>query len=573
MGARPMRAWPMLLFGAILYGGWDAATWWWYVAAGGTVTLPEYLFTMQDLPVLAGLALGLLAIVPLEGGRRQGNPAFPSGWAILVAILIAVIAARAGRGLVFHGYSPSRDELMAEMAGAYLAAGRIGWPIPAEWLSHARAMQPEFYSPYGAGTVWTSIYLPVHAAIRALFVRMGDGDWASPAMLGVGLLALWDAARRLFPTRADVRAVVMVMALTSTQLVATAMTPYAMTSHFALNTLWLALILRGGMVAGGAAAVVLILACGLHQWHFPILFAGPFILWLFWRRQWTAGLVQLGALVVGVGIWAKLWPMLLEHLLGPPVGGEARGAPDVDDKVVSLFGRLKRWQPLFNLSRLMAWNNALLLPLGALALGRLPRHPAGWLRDPPIVFPLLGLFVVGVGTALYQGYGWGFRYMHGSLGGLCLLAGYGWTMLSPEGRRPLRLVWLGSAISLVAAGWLLVTTEQHVRPYARAVAAMQASGADAVVVDLRGGYYMTDLVRFRDGRPGKPAIMALMQMDEAEIRDLCAKHDVAVMDHAQFWALGVHRVSPVVGESEWLDDLRREMDRLHCGRPVLASGE
>lgn len=572
-GGRPMRAWPMLVVGALVLLGWDAATWWWYVSDGGFVPLPDYLFMMQDMPVLIGLAAGLLAMIPLEGGRSSGRgaarPALPSGWAILVAILVAVIAARVGRDLVFHAYSPSRDELMAEMAGAYLADGHIGWPIPAEWLPYAHAIQPEFTSPYGADRLWTAIYLPVHPAIRAVFVWLGDGDLAAPVTLGVGLLALWDVARRLFPDRADARAVVMVMALTSTQLVATAMTPYAMTSHFALNMLWLALVLRERRWASIAAGLVLVLACGLHQWHFPILFAGPFILWLLWRRRWRAALIQIGALGLGVLVWAKLWPMLLERLLGPPQGGEARGAPDVDEKVASLFGRLSRWQPLLNLARLTAWNNALLLPLSALALGRLPRSVAGWLREPPIVLPLFGLMIVGIGTALYQGYGWGFRYMHGSLGGLCLLAGYGWTVLAPDGRRSLRIVWLASIVSLVAAGWLLVTTERHVRPYARTLAAMQASDADVVLVDLRGGYFMTDLVRFREGRPVKPAIMALAQMTDEQLRNLCARHKVALMDHAQFWALGVHPVSPVIAGGERLDTLRRTLDQLHCGRPVV----
>lgn len=568
-GRRQMRAWPVLLAGAVFLLLWDAATWAWYVRPDQSVTLPEYLYMLQDMPVLIGMAASLIAMMPLEGGQRVGRPAVPSGWAILIAILVAMVAARIGRDLVFHGYSPSRDELMVEMAGAYLAAGHVGWAIPVEWQPFAHAVQPEFYSPYGAGSTWTAIYLPVHAAIRALFTRLGDADLAAPVTMGIGLLALWDVARHLFPDRADARAVVMVMALTSVQLIATAMTPYAMTSHFALNMVWLALILRGGRIAGGLAAIVLILACGLHQWHFPILFAGPFILWLLWRRRWGMALAQTGALAAGVLVWAKLWPMLLAHWLGPPQGGMTRGAPDVDDKVKSLFGRLSKWQPLFNIARLAAWNNVLLLPLGALALGRLPRDLKGWLREPPLLFPLLGLVVVGVGTALYQGYGWGFRYMHGSLGGLCLLAGYGWTVLSREGTRPLRIVWLGSIATLIAAAYLLVTTEGHVRPYARTEAAIQASRTDAVLVDLRGGFFMTDLVRFHEGRPGRPMVMALAMMDKDEVRRLCAAHSVAVMDHGQFWALGVHPVNPVVREGPWLDGLRTEMDRLHCGRPVV----
>ncbi|HEX7855852.1 MAG TPA: MFS transporter [Sphingobium sp.] len=565
---RSRAAWPMLLAGVFFYLLWDLATWAWYVWPDQTVALPEYLFMKQDMPVLIGMAVGLIALIPIDRRKGVGAPAVPSGWAIALAAVLVVVAARIGRDLVFHAYSPSRDEVMVEMAGAYFAAGHIGWSIPSEWLEHARAMQPEFYSPYGADRLWTSIYLPVHAAIRGLFVKLGDGDWASPVMLGVGLLALWDAAKRLFPQRRDTRAVVMILALTSVQLVATAMTPYAMTSHFALNTLWLALILRGGVVAGALAAVVLVLAAGLHQWHFPILFVAPFIGWLLLRRRWGMAVVQTGALGLAVLLWAKLWPMLLAHVLGPPDGGHMRGAPDVDDKVMSLFGRLQKWQPLLNIARLMAWNNILLLPLGALSVAKL-RPLKGLWREPSIVLPLLGTVVIGFATALYQGYGWGFRYMHGSLGALCLLAGYGWTVLSPDGLRPMRVIWAGSALSLVTAAWLLVTTQEHVAPYARTMAAIRASDADAVLVDLRGGYFMTDLVRFQDGRPGKPAVMALAMMDEAEVDDLCARHKVALMDNSQFWALGVHEVNPVLRTGPWLDKLRVELNRLGCGKPVI----
>jgi hypothetical protein len=63
--------------------------------------------------------------------------------------------------------------------------------------------------------------------------------------------------------------------------------------------------------------------------------------------------------------------------------------------------------------------------------------------------------------------------------------------------------------------------------------------------------------------------MALSMMDLDEVRALCATHRVALMDHAQFWALGVHPVNPLVGESKRLDALRAELDRLKCGQPVV----
>jgi len=512
-------------------------------------------------------------LILLCGGRdeRSGPAPTPSGWMIAATIIAVVIIARIGRSLIFHGYSASRDEVMVELAGAYFADGRIGWPVPPEWLPYARAMMPEFISPYGADSVWTSIYLPVHAAIRALFTLLGDADLAAPVTLGAGLVALWSVARRLFPDRFDVQCVVLVMAASSTQLLATAMTPYAMTSHFALDMVWLALILRGGWRASAAAAVVLILAAGLHQWHFPILFVGPFIVWMLWRRDWVPAAIQLGATGVAILLWARGWPMLLEHVLGPAVGGPAQAAPEVHAKVASLFARLDKWQPLLNISRLIGWNNVLLLPLGALSLALLPRSRRGWWREPPIVLPLLGTVLLGFAFALYQGYGWGFRYMHGQIGALCLLAGFGWSVLSREGRRPLTLIWAGTAISLIAMAWLLSGTERHVRGYARTMDAIRESHADVVLVDLRGGYFMTDLVRFADGRPGRPAVMALGWLGPEQLRNLCASHDVAILDYRQFWRLGVHPVNPLVREGVWLDRLRDELDSLGCGRPVIPS--
>ncbi len=560
----------MLLGGAILFALWDWAAWAVHIP-GHWIAVPEFVFLRQDMPVLAAYAVVLAAMIPIPG--RRGGALMP-GWTppgrvIALACLAIVLLGRIGRSLVFHDHSVSRDEVMVELAGAYLADGRIGWPVPDQWLLYARAMMPEFYSPYGADHVWTSIYLPVHAAIRALFQIAGDADLAAPVTLGVGLWALWDVAGRLFPGRADARAVTMVMALTSVQLLATAMTPYAMTSHFTFNTVWLALVLRGGAAANMLAGMVLILAAGLHQWHFPILFAGPLIVWLLWRRQWVGGLLQATALAVAIILWARVWPLWLSMELGPPAPTSAGGTPGIRTKLFSLVERLDRWQPLLNIGRLVAWNNLLLLPLGALAIGCLPRNWRGWLREPPIVVPLLAIVLIGFAVALYQGYGWGFRYMHGSIGALCLLAGFGWTRLSPEGRRPLTLVWTASALSLAAGLFLLLTTEGYVRGYARTMAAIRASNADVVLLDLRGGYWMNDLARFDEGRPGRPAVMALNHLGVAQIEALCAAHRVAIIDHGQYWALGVHRISPVVREGPALDRLRRTLDRLKCGAPVV----
>lgn len=546
------------------------AAWRWHVAGRRVRGLAEYFFARQDMWVLDAQAVALfgLAIWAWVARQRPEAQARPPQWLIPFAIVLAVLAGWAGRHLVFHGYSPSRDELMVELAGAYLAQGHVGWAIPADWMPFQRALMPEFYSPYGADTHWTAIYLPVHAAIRALFVRLGDASLAAPVTLGIGLLLLWHIARKLMPDRPDAVLVTMVMALTSIQLLATAMTPYAMTSHFAFNLAWLALVLRGDRLGHGLAALVALLAAGLHQWHFPLLFIGPFILWMAANRRWRAALFHALVCVAMMALWARLWPMLLTDLVGPPPPTDVHRTNGIVDKLASLFGRLESWQPLLNNARLVSWNNPLLLPLAGLSV--LGVRWRGLWREVPITVPLLVGALAGMGLALYQGYGWGFRYMHGQIGALCLLAGLGWRAAVVRGQRlPMRLVAASVVFALLSGGWLLADSERYLRGYARTMAAIRAADADAVLVDIRGGYYMSDLVRFDEGRLTRPAVMALHMLSLPQLDRLCATKRVAIMDRSQFWPLGVHPVSPVFRGSDRIQQARDHLAAIGCGRPVV----
>lgn len=562
-----------LLLGALALVGLSLAGWHWHVDGHPARSLSDYFFARQDMWVLTGYGavLALMAIwaarlVPPRFSLRPPARA-GQGVVILLGIVGAVLLARIGRDLVFHGYSPSRDELMVELAGAYLADGRIGTPIPSDWHDYARAMMPEFYSPYGADSHWTAIYLPVHAAIRAVFVRLGDAALAAPVTLGIGLLALWQVARQLMPDRPDAQAVTMAMALSSAQLIGTAMTPYAMTSHFAFDMVWLMLILRGGKWAHGLAGVVALLAAGLHQWHFPLLFMAPFILWLLACRRWRAALFHALVCVLMMIVWVRLWPMLLIHEVGPPPPSDAHRTNGIFDKLESLFGRLDSWQPLLNNARLFAWNNLLLAPLALLSLFAIRwRH---LFREPSVVLPLGLVVAIGMGLALYQGYGWGFRYMHGGLGALCLLAGLGWTAVVRIGDRlAFRLVTAASLLSLLAGAWLLFDTERYVRGYARSMAAIRAAPADVVLVDMRGGFYMTDLVRFDEGRLKRPVVMALQNLSTDQLDQLCATQRVAIADRTLFWGVGVHPIQPAFPGSHFIQDRRDYLAARRCGTVI-----
>jgi hypothetical protein len=364
-------------------------------------------------------------------------------------------------------------------------------------------------------------------------------------------------ALRLFPERGDVVAVVLVMALTSTQLLVTAMTPYAMTAHFAFNMIWLALVLHNTRVSHLAAGGVAVLTAGLHQWHFPMIFLAPFILWFALQRRWALLVFHALVLAAIVLIWAKLWPQFLLHQLGPPA--DVMPAAGVADKVGSLFARLEKWHPLIHITRFLAWNNLLLIPLAVVGIAKMPWRELLWGKSPllPLALGCMGAAAV----AIDQGYGWGYRYLHGYIGSFALLAGYGWSRMRAGSMRPIALSVL---IAVLTSSFLMSRAHDLVMPYARAHEAIMASKADVVLVDPRGGRFVSDLVRGREGNPlESPVVMNLGAMTPKGLERLCERHSIiAVYDRADFLPLGVPAVS---WDSVYIQSLRSQMARQGCG--------
>ncbi|MDF0543298.1 MFS transporter [Sphingobium sp. H39-3-25] len=540
---------------------WLIATVLWHFTFASGRVLGHVLFLQQDFPALLIGIIGLMLAAPfIRGGKGVPVPP-PSAAFMLPLIALAALWAWAGHDIVFHGYALSRDEEVAEFAAAYLRDGMAARPIPPEWIDYRRAIMPEFFSPYGAGQYWTAAYLPVNSLVRALFWRLGDPALAGAAFLAIGLVSLWRIALRLFPQRPDAVWVTMLLALTSAQLSVTAMTPYAMTGHFALNLLWLALLLRGGVTGHVCAGMVALVAGGLHQWHFPPIMLLPFIGWLLLQRRWSAAAFHLAVVALLVVIWAKLWPAFLLHELGPP--SDVRPTAGVGDKVGSLIDRLgDKWQPLFNLSRMLAWNPVLMVPLAFVAMACMKWRAA--LRGEEIVLPLAITCIIGCALALAQGYGWGYRYGHGYIGLFCLLAGFGWQKVSGSSAgRLTRPVLTATVLALGAAGFLTMRAHDYVLPYARAHQAIHAAKADVVLVDPRGGLFATDLVRAQQGTPGKPMVMNLMMLDQAEIDRLCGAYRVVLFDRNDFAPLGV----PPSRMNRDRAGLREHMDDIGCGLP------
>lgn len=524
--------------------------------------IAEIFFLDQDFPVLWGclLAMVLLAFQATRGPAFAPRP--PDIWRAGGLILLAFLVGWIGRYLAFQDYSLSRDEDMAEFAAAYMRAGHLAWPIPPEWIDYRRALVPEFFSPFGATHYWASTYLPVNSAIRAAFAWIGDANLAPPMLLAVGLGALWHNARRLFPDRADAQWVTLLMGVTSAQLLVTAMTPYAMTGHFAFNMVWLACILRGDKRGHLAAGAIALLTGGMHQWHFVLLYIVGFLFWFALHRRWAALAFHSLVCVAIVVLWAKLWPAFLIDLYGP--AADIRPSAGVGDKISSLFGRVFRsWYPLAYSVRFIAWNNLLLIPLTVAAV-----VGAGWrglLRGPTPVLPLAIGCIAGAMLMTAQVYGWGFRYMHGYIGSFCLLAGYGWIALSKGRAMPMRLLVAACILSLAGTAFLGWRAHQWVAPYAAVDRMIRASSADVVIVDPRGGVYATDLARPDHGRFGRPMVLSLSMLDVTGIDRLCARHSVAIVDRTAFLPLGL---PPARTQSGKLALLRAHMERIGCGSPL-----
>ena len=529
--------------------------------------ITEIFFLDQDFPALL-IGLAVLALISPWANRASAY-AWPNpDWKRIGGlILLALLVAWAGRYLVFQNYSLSRDEEMAELGAAYLRAGRLAWPIPPEWLDYRRAMVPEFYSPFGAAHYWAANYLPVNSAIRAAFAWIGDANLAPPALLAIGLGALWQSARRLFPDRPDAVWVAMLMGLTSAQLTVTAMTPYAMTGHFAFNMLWLAFMLRGDWRGHITAAAIALLTGGMHQWHFILIFLIGFLIWFALQRRWWALAFHASVCVMIVVVWQKLWPSLLIDLFGP--ASDIRPSAGVADKVSSLAARvLKKWYPLAYSVRFIVWNNLFLVPLAVAAV-----IGAGWrglLRGPTLILPLAIGCAAGAALMTSQVYGWGFRYMHGYIGSFCLLAGYGWIAVTRNRAVSLRPILVACALALFTTGFFAWRAHVYVAPYAQSDRLIRATDADIVLLDPRGGVFATDLVRPQHGVFTRPIVLSLPLLDPAKLDRLCARYDVAIFDQTAFRPLGIPLARWQNGNTQ---ALRNHLDARRCGRVIETNQE
>jgi hypothetical protein len=529
--------------------------------SGSSYALTVY-FLRADLFWLTTMAVALLITrimppLPAAAAWASAAAARPAVAAAVIAVCVAV-AGLVGTYLVCHGFALSRDERMAEFDTIILRSGQLIAPLPTAWRPFAAAMEPEFRLPVPGDVAWVSSYLPGNAALRAFFDLLGGAALTGPALAGIAVVAVMAVARRLWPQSRDAALVAALLLATSPQLILTAMTAYAMTAHLALNLLWLWLFLKDRPLSRAGALAVGFLACGLHQVIFHPLFVAPFILQLLLERRWRlASLYALAYALFGI-FWILYWQLVLSANGIAAPAGSGVGIAYFVTRIIELlldFGGQNLAVMAKNLLRLVAWQNVLLVPLVALGIG------AAWRAGGVLRSLILGIVLTAATIFLllpYQGHGWGYRYFHGLLGSFALVAAQGWLVLT-GGAAPSQRWAASSALAFGVAFSLVLLLplrayEAHrfIAPYAAAMAAIERTDADVVIVDSGGITFGIDFVRNDPLLRSRPKVMLLEALTPASLGELCTSYRVAVFakDEAVAHDVPTYETPPTTREAE-----------------------
>lgn len=543
----------------------------------------NYYLYHQDLGAAALFVL--IFVAACWWSRRRDPPQSASrvvgasGFAIAGVAAVVAVVAYAGTSWIFLRYGLSMDEFMADFDAKILRGGSLLAPVPPEWSPYLRALQPLFRMTALGNAYWASSYLPVNAALRALFGIAGDAAMTGPFLAAAAVVLLYLVAKQLFPDDRECQLVAVVLLATSAQFLLAAMTPYAMTAHLALNLAWLWLVLRDRVWSHATAAAVTFAACGIHQLIFHPLFAAPFVLLMLAQRRWRLAAYYTGVFATAGLFWVLYWSLAVKTLAPVPaaVPGVAQAAPGAGafmhlvEQMLAAARPTSLYVMTLNVVRFLVWQNPMALVLVAAAA-------SAWRQWPPVAFALLGGLALTLLTMFvmvpYQGHGLGYRYLHGLLGSVALLGAFGWRTLRDRASvRPAELrttLWIFVAVSLLVLLPLRAWQAQAmVRPYVVALDAIRRSDAHVVLVDRDGLWFGNDLVRNDPHLRARPVVMDLQFLSGDDLRRICGRDSVQIFDRSHPAASDIRPATSIeAGPSN--DDRRALLRAIGCGAPVPA---
>jgi len=156
------------------------------------------------------------------------------------------------------------------------------------------------------------------------------------------------------------------------------------------------------------------------------------------------------------------------------------------------------------------------------------------------------LFTFGFYYFFYldQGHGWGYRYFHGALACLILVAVAGWDSLGKSIDRRSTRQFLAAGVA--ASFFLLLPlrcyqAESFIRPFARAAEEIHSINAQVVGIDLLGTWYSADLIRNDPFLENTPVVAAAVPgwVTPAEVETLAQAGKTRFITRGELGALGL----------------------------------
>lgn len=515
-----------------------------------------YFFAGQDGP--AALILLFAALLLFVVGKHAGRPmakfwlpfscfgddAAGARKAMLVVAGLAGLVSLTISALVFRFFPLSIDEKMVFFDADIFAHGVLAAPMPEAfkpiWETFIRLyikMTPDH-------SLFHSMYLPLNALLHMPFIAMGLPSLVDAAMVTGTIIVTYDIGRKLLPDQPAAALFAALMLATSPQILLTGATVYAMTAHLFIDMLWLRAMMSARPVMWLGAAVLALIASGLHQWaYFPFFAVG--FLWVWFRqRDWARVAAAALPAAMGVLIWSRyrhyslpdFWSgavlpaddksLLMERagafgsMLAPSIALilEHLTAPNEPGHQASMMP--------YNLFRFLVWQNPLMWL--AVLLGYPLWTRVAVLRG--VMLSMLAMTLVATFFVPFQGHGWGYRYLHHFLGGLSLCAAFGFVRIKQDYSK-LSLIWqmmLGRVRM-----WCLVTL-CAVLPFLLAVSGfynwvywkidrdVSMINADFVILDMIDFPYQFDLIQNDAYLRNRPLRLLYPNIKWDDVSTICA---------------------------------------------------
>jgi len=424
-------------------------------AAAHLTPIYKLLFTVGDYQA-TGCGLLILLIAAAAPIKLRGRQVLlwiglhPIAVAIATSMFLAV-----GSFLVYQNSRLSMDEYAQYFQSQIFAAGHINGRLPVpliDWLIPV-GFQNHFLDVSKLDGAVASAYWPSFALLLSPFTWLGIPWACNPILSGATVLAIHRLALRIFAD-AESAGLATLLTVASPVFFADGVSYYSMTAHLLANVAFALLLIDPTPRRAFAAGFVGSVALTLHNPLPHLLFAAPWLLYLFFRPGRARIVLPLFAgylplcLLLGMGWFFHLSQLSHEGSALAP-GSTAFGDSLLRAyRIVTLPTATAFLARLIGLAKIWAWAVPGLAVLAIYGGRKWWSNPICRLLCASALLTLL-LFVIAD-----QGHGWGYRYFHSAWLALPILGAASFAPKSPYvGGSPLAQD--GPALNFVVAVALL----------------------------------------------------------------------------------------------------------------------